>query len=71
MQVSEFYLKVANFADEGWELFEDIYLEGGQSKVMDAGVRLDLKFEKCEPCDTETPTWDFACAVCGQTRPVF
>ena len=70
MQDSEFGRRVRNFVDEGWELFEDTYHKQGQLGVIGVGVNLDLKFEKCEPCDTETPTWDHACAVCASMRPV-
>lgn len=45
-----------------------IYEELGPSSVIEWGSKIGLKMQRCEPCETETPTISGDCAVCGSVR---
>ncbi len=47
-----------------------LYQAHGQYAVSDLGVKLGLPFHECKECETETPTLDKTCLVCGQSKDV-
>jgi hypothetical protein len=50
------------------EVCREIYEKQGQSAVFDYINKNapGTPFEYCKGCDTDTPTWQHTCLVCGQ-----
>ncbi len=44
---------------------EKIYNQKGQSGVFDYANKHKLKYAYCNPCETDSPTHNGSCLVCG------
>ena len=54
------------------EICEQLYEKEGATKVYDYANKIRLAYNRCEPCDAETPTIsdskNSTCAICGTNK---
>ncbi len=54
------------------EICEKLYETVGATKVYDYANKIRLAYNRCEPCDAETPTIsdskNSTCAICGTNK---
>jgi hypothetical protein len=55
---------IMGLIEEAYEIYE----KHGQDAVIAWGIKKNLPFHYCEPCEIESPFIGNSCAVCGTYR---